>query len=302
MNPSRPARFVLGLVLASLLTPGGPARAAGMKLERERLANLEGPETVGFGKIRFDFQHNFQDYTLLPIADLRLIGGVWDTVEVQAEVLLHNERTSLFGNETLFQFNVTEYGAKWAILDQTREDWFSLAVGGDVGRSDIKYRFTPAGPAPAVSLLKYHLNNRSAFAVAHYDTKWASQYLAVRWAYYEDSRIFDAPAPPSPAVAKFSQVTTPGLGERIKLWEGRDVRVHLIGDFQFKSFDNRFSANAWGAGLQFMAKSPHVFTTFVSNTHGDTGSESVFGSREFEPGGHFRDQEKFYNFRWSYRF
>lgn len=282
--------------LVALWVTAGPAWAAGMKLERERLLNLEGPETVGLFKFRFDFQHNFKDYTLLPTADLTLGFGVWRTVQVEAEALLHNSDTSVFGSRNLFQFNVTEYGVKWAVLDQSQEDWCSLAVGGGIGRSDVKFHLVPpAATGDAPSLLKYHLNNRTAYAVAHYDTPWFAQYLSVRWVAYTDSRN-------SPTVKKENAVVTPGIGERIKLLERKELRLHLIGDFQFRSFDNRFSANAWGAGVQMMYKSPHVYSFFVSNTHGDTGPESVFGTRVFAPGPKFREQETFYNFRWSYRF
>jgi len=274
----------------------GPAVAAGMKLERDRLANLEGPDTVGLFKVRFDFQHNFKDYTLLPIADLVLAAGVWHSVQIQAETLLHNEDTlNQYGTRNVFQFNVVEYGAKWAILDQTQEDWFSLAVGGAIGRSDVKYATLPP-PAGSTrpNPTRYHLNNRSAWGVAHWDSLWFSQYLTVKWVEYLDTRT-------NPGVVRSNRVTTPGIGERIKAWESKDLKIHVIADFQPFSFDNRYSANAWGAGLQFMWGSPHIFTFFVSNTHGATASESVFGSRSFDPARN-RAQDVFYNFRWSYRF
>lgn len=287
-------RIALAILLSGVLS--GAATAAGARLERDRLANLEGPDTVGLFRVRFDFQHNFKDYTLLPVVDLTLALGLWDTVQAEVEYLLHNSDTNVFGNRNQFQFNVSEYGLKWAILDQTRDDWCSLAVGAALGRSDIKYYVVPA-PSTLLnpSLLRYHLNNRSAYAVAHYDTPWFSQYLGVRYAAFEDTRA-------GTGVVRKNTVTTPGFGERLKAFESKNLSIHLIGDFQPTSFKSRFSANAWGAGLQFMWGSPHIFTFFVSNTHGDTGSESVFGTRSFTPGPDFRRQEKFYNFRWSYRF
>src|SRR5689334_10686874 len=106
-------RRMLGAVCAAWLA-AGPAGAAGMKLERERLFTTEGPETVGFLKRRFDFQHNFKDYTLNPSVDLTLILGVWDNVQVEGETLLHNQETIAFGNSILTQYNAIETAVKWA--------------------------------------------------------------------------------------------------------------------------------------------------------------------------------------------
>ncbi len=286
-------RLAISLVGSLAATRAG---AAGMKLERERLINLEGPETVGLLKRRFDFQHNFKDYTLLPIAELTLTFGVWRNVQIEGKALLHNSDTSVFGSKNVFQFNVMEYGAKWAILDQSQDDWFSLATGGSLGRSDIKFELDPpVGTGLVPSRLRYHLNNRSAYSVIHYDTMWFAQSFTVHWASFVDSRT-------APNLPKVNSVISTGFGERLKLLERRDTRIHLIADFQPRSFVSKYSANAWGVGTQLMVKSPHVFTFFLSNTHGDTGSESMFGTRSFEPGPNFRRQEKFYNFRWSYRF
>jgi hypothetical protein len=273
-----------------LLALGAAGLAAANALERDRLINLEGPDTVGWLRVRFDFQHNFKDYTLHPIADLTLALGVWKNVNLEGEVLLHNLESRVFGNESLFQFNVMELGLKWAPLDQSQGDWCSLAVGGSLGRSDVKMRFIPADPAAPTNLIKSHLFAQSLYAVAHYDLPWYTQYLAVRYAEFRN-----------PLAGPIRAVTTPGIGARLKLLERRDARIHLIGDFQPRTFESRFSANAWGAGVQFMYQSPHIYTLFVSNTHGDTSAESVFGTRSDDPR-HYRAQERFYGFRWSYRF
>ncbi len=307
-------------VLLCCALAAGPALAATMKLERDRLVNLESPDTVGFLGVRFDFQHNFKDYTLLPVADLTLIFGVWDNVQLEAEALIHNMDTGSFnGHRMVFQYNVTEYGIKWAILDQTKEDWFSLAVGGALGRSDIKLKiFTPSYETLGFNPFKYHMLHRSAYAIATYDMPWITPYVGVRWVELLDSRgggpeantggngwnywteEYDRVYTTS-RVKQVQGVTTPGLGLRIKVVEGRDAHVHLMGDFQFQSFNTSTTANAWGAGMQFMWKSPHVYSMYVGNTHGDTAPESVYGGRSTDPNRKHK-QELFYTFRWSYRF
>jgi hypothetical protein len=275
----------LGLVAAT-------AGAAGMKLERERLFTMEGPETVGFGKVRFDFQHNFKDYTLNPSVDLALGFGVWDNVQVQAETLLHNLESTTFGKTTIFQYNVVNYSAKWAILDQTQDDWCSLAVGAAAGRTDNKSEFRDAITG-AHNLQRDHAFDAGAYAVAHYDTPWYSQYLAFEYARFEAKRTDDFLGKKNPF-----GIASPGVGGRVKLYETKGFKLHAVGDYQmgiFRTFNSlskrRVALHAWGAGIQMMYNSPHVFSFYVSNTFGNTIPDALFGGLD-----------TFYNFRWSYRF
>lgn len=271
------------LLVLSLLAISGafpdPAAAAGMRLERERLFTMEGPETVGFLKRRFDFQHNFKDYTLNPAVDLTLVYGVWDTVQIEIETLLHNLKASTFGKLIEFQYNVVNYGLKWAILDQTKEHLLSLVIGGALGRTDTKSVFRD--PAAGVNQVKRdHHVDRGGYILAHYDWARFSQYVTVQYASFR----------PKSSGQTYS-VTTPGIGERIKLYKTKDVQIHLVGDYHFKTFDVPGAENAWGAGAQIMYHSPHVFSFFVGNTFGDPVPDGLFGI-----------DERFYNFRWSYRF
>lgn len=291
-------RFVLVLALASALLPSAPARAAGMKLERDRLANMDGPETAGQWKFRFEFQHNIQDLTLLPVADLTLAFGVWSTVQIQAEALLHNADVTVFGQRDQFQYDVTEYSVKWAILDQTKDDPFSLAATGAIGHTQQKYLVDPPPAAPFGTPpfgARWHENNLGAWGVATYDTPWVTPYLGVKYVDFQDSRQ-------EAYIRHDYHVTTPQFGGRIKAYESKDLKLHAIGDFAPKTFDGfKYSMNAWGGGLQFMWGSPHIFTFFVSNTFGETMVDSIFGNRSTDPAKH-RDPLLFYNFRWSYRF
>ncbi len=252
-------------------------QASGMRLERERLFTLEGPETVGFLKPRFDFQHNFKDQTLNPVVDLTVAYGIWTNVQIEGEVLLNNLKVSAFGRTVVSQYNVINLGLKWAVLDQTKEDWFSLAIGTSLGRTDTKSEFRDPA-APIRNLARDHYRNQGAYAVVHYDWPLFSQYVSVQYASFKiasSGEMFD--------------VVTPGIGERIKVYKSKDAEVHLVGDYQFKAFDG--AKRAWGAGVQLMYNAPHIFSFFVSNTFGDTTPEGVLGV-----------DENFYNFRWSYRF
>lgn len=270
--------IVMGLLAISGMFPN-PATAAGMRLERERLWNLESPETVGFLKARFDFQHNFKDYTLNPIVDLTLSFGIWSTVHLEIETLLHNLEASAFDKEIIFNFNTVEYGLKWAMLDQSKEDWFSLATGIGVGRTDTRAIFR--NPAKGVfERQKNHLNQQYVYGVVHYDFSRFTQTLSLRYVRFYNK-----------AADEVFVATVPGIGERVKIYEAKTMKLHLVADFQFTTFDIAGAENAWGAGMQIMYKSPHVFSFFLSNTFGDTSLESVFGV-----------EDTFYNFRWSYRF
>lgn len=288
--------LVLFLATALLFPVGG--HAAGMKLERDRLANMDGPETTGLFKFRFEFQHNIQDYTLLPVADLTLAFGVWSTVQVQAEALLHNADVTVFGQRDQFQYDVTEYSVKWAILDQTKDDPFSLAATGAIGHTQQKYLIDPPLAQPYGTPpfgAKWHDNNLGAWGVATYDTPWVTPYLGVKYVDYQDSRqeIY---------IPHDHHVTTPQIGGRIKAYDSKDLKIHVIGDLATKTFEGfKYSMNAWGGGLQFMYGSPHIFTFFVSNTYGSTMVDSIFGNRSADPAT-LRDPVLFYNFRWSYRF
>lgn len=287
----------LALLAAFLLLPA-PGRAAGMKLERERLVNLDGPGTPGFLKARFDFQHGFEDWTLLPIADLTLAFGVLRTVQVQAEALLHNADITVFGQRDQFQYDVTEYSVKWAILDQTKDDPCSLAVGGGIGRTDQKYLVDPPPTAPFGTSpfgTTWHFNNQHAYAVVHYDLPWFTQSLGLKYVDFQDSRQ-------EAVIVHDHHVLTPQIGERIKVWDAKDLKIHVIGDLATRTFPGfRTSMNAWGGGLQFLWGSPHVFSFFVSNTAGTTAPDSVYGNRTTNPD-HLRDPLLYYTFRWSYIF
>ena len=267
------------LSLAVLWLAAGPAAAAGMKLERERLFTTEGPGTVGFLKRRFDFQHNFKDFTLNPAVDLTLILGVWDTIQVEGEALLHNEMVSTFNATAVRQYDTLETAVKWAILDQSKEDWFSLAVAGMIGRTDLKAVLKD--PAFGIDgLSRHHFRNLGAYALVHYDTRWVTPSFQVTYDRYAIDRNGPSHA-----------LTTPGLGLRLKVWETRDAKVHLVGDYQLASFALPGFHRAWGAGTQMMVGSPHVFSFFLSNTAGDTLPDVVVGVHE-----------TYYNFRCSYRF
>lgn len=284
-------RPIVFLVLSALLAAEA-AGAAGMKLERERLFTMDGPETVGFEKVRFDFQHNFKDYTLNPSVDLALAFGVWDNVQIQAETLLHNLESTTFGKTTTFQYDSVDWSAKWAVLDQTRDDWFSLGVGATFGRTDTESKFLD--PAAGVhQLQRDHNLGVGASAVAHYDTTYVSQYVSVQYEQYESKALSTYLKEP-----KVFSTVSPGLGERIKLYETKNVKLHAVGEYEtgiFKTYNDfvkrRAALHAWAAGVQCMVGSPHIFSFFVSNTFGNTLPDNLFGGLD-----------TFYNFRWSYRF
>jgi len=269
----------IGMVVGMAWLAAGPAAAAGMKLERERQFSIEGPETVGFLKRRFDFQHNFKDYTLNPSVDLTLILGIWDNVQIEGKTLLHNQEAIAFGNSILTQYNAVETTLKWAVLDQSKDDWFSFAAGATIGRVDTKSEFKDPD-WETYSLVRNHERTLGGYAVLHYDTTW----------FTPSAQLMYAEFTPKSTEKKFA-LTTPGLGIRLKVWEARDARIHLVSDYQLRAFDLPGIHRAWGAGAQMMIGSPHVFSFFVGNTYGDTLPDMVVGINQ-----------TFYNFRWSYRF
>lgn len=291
------------------LAAAGTARAVGMKLERDRLVNLESPDTVGFAKTRFDFQHGFQNGTLLPVADLTLVGGLWENLQLEGEGLYHNFSDLYSRYRTEWGFNVSQVTLKWAPLDQSREDWCSLAVGAGGGQSHTKLTSLDASNT-RVTAYDRRLDTYDAYAVATYETPWVVPTLSLHAVSYTTQaggdwtgaarRVLGRLVSPgaSDPLGRRPAAFAPGLGVRVRAYETKAVKAHVVADYQFTSFrDPRDAAGksyarpAWGVGVQFLYNAPHVMMLYLSNTHGDTAAESVFGG-----------PDTFAGFRWSYRF
>lgn len=292
-------------LITACLVMASAVRATGMKLERDRLVNLESADTVGLLKTRFDFQHAFEDESLLPVADLTFILGVWDGVQIEAESSHHNFTDEFGPGETRYGHNVFEGTAKWTPLDQTRGALCSLALGAGAGQTHAKLSFLDASGSRVLGYNEYR-DMLTVYAVASLDLPWIVPSVGYRAVATGLQRFSDAGGTPvdraplavmrdlvsralAPRGSSAETAYAPGLGLRVKAYDSKAVKANVVADYQFGTFAG--SRPAWGFGFQFMFHAPHVMMLYASNTHDDTAAESVSGGHGVHSG-----------FRWSYRF
>jgi len=269
----------------ALLLTAAATGTASNRLEDDRLVNLDSPFAQGWGKIRFDFQHTWEEGDLLPVADLTLAGGILPRVDLQFETLPHNAKVTAFNKQIQYQSISWEWALKWQILDQRAEWPVSAAVSAHYWRYDAKRRFRDLKTGfvePAEEPFKYHFITTGGQGILSRDFGFAGLTGVVKW-YRRDLWVFKLP---------IETFFVPAAGGWVTLYTNRkDRTLQVFGDYHFSAIDAPGVVNVWGAGLRFLFRSPHMYSAFVSNTSGDLWEESIYGNKRL-----------FYSFRWGYRF
>lgn len=276
-------QFILAGIL--IFSVGRPAWAS-VRIEEERLINLDSTYTQGFLKARFDFQHSWLEGDLNPIADFTLIVGLLPRLDLQFEALPHNLKARTFDKIVESQSNAWEWALKWQVWNQHAEDPLSVAISAHYWRYDRKAKFTNLRTNTTEGPLKSHFITTGGQAIVSYDFGFVGPTAVLKWFQRDQTHQF------SQSTEEF---LVPAVGAWVKLFTyKKDVIVHLVGDYHFKTVPSLEAAGAkkaWGGGIRIMYHSPHIYTFFVTNNSGDLWEESIFGTEYL-----------YYSFRWSYRF
>lgn len=276
------SRLTAPLLLALFATP---ARAAGPSLlDVERTINTESPQVLAPWRWRFDLLHSWSNGETfserIPIADFHLALGLPGSVQIRVEGLFHNKDfwypSGTTRKKAVFHFNAFEYELQWRLLHQREGVPLSLAVAGVYMKDNFRwsvenFEYSDANRIPGMKL------------IAQRDSRNWGHYLAWKWMQIR-----------SEVGAGRMILSGVTLGERFKVVRTEKSQIDLVGDYGILTVQQKRYHKArdpWGAGVQTQLNPSQTLTLFISNTVGMNQADSLYG---------FPD--RFYSFRWSYRF